>query len=201
MTSRSTVCHLPFYRTRVRSLQHDTKPKDKLTYSITWGGCAQMCSIFMSCPKTCLYINSWNGDNLKFSWDWKMKKSDYNGNNLQDLVLSRQRDCGWESHGEKFPRLFGLDDSSSNLLVQISFKLTILLQISGNMSFHLLVKLNFPLDISRKKYLENIRFAYCHPKIFKRNWKKRTIYRIYTQNKAHIWRCSCQSRVIRGAAT
>ena len=98
-----------------------------------------------------------------------MQKSDYNGNNLQDLVLSRQRDCGRESHGEKFPRLFGLDDSSSNLLVQISFKQTLLLQISGNMPFHLLVKLNFPLDISRKKYLENIRFAYCHLKIFKRN--------------------------------
>ena len=32
-----------------------------------------------------------------------MQKSDYNGNNLQDLVLSRQRDCGRESHGEKFP--------------------------------------------------------------------------------------------------
>ena len=32
-----------------------------------------------------------------------MQKSDYNGNNLQDLVLSRQRGCGQESHGEKFP--------------------------------------------------------------------------------------------------
>ena len=98
-----------------------------------------------------------------------MQKSDYNGNNLQDLVLSRQRGCGRESHGEKFPTFIWAGRQFFQSLVQISFKLTILLQISGNMSFHLLVKLNFPLDTSRKKYLENIRLAYCHPKIIMRN--------------------------------
>ena len=79
-----------------------------------------------------------------------MQKSDYNGNNLQNLVLSRQRDCGRESHGEKFPTFIWAGRQFFQSLVQISFKLTILLQIS-DMSFHLLVKLNFPLDISRKK--------------------------------------------------
>ena len=80
-----------------------------------------------------------------------MQKSDYNGNNLQDLVLSRQRVSGRESHGEKFPTFIWAGRQFFQSLVQISFKLTILLRIGGNMSFHLLVKLNFPLNISRKQ--------------------------------------------------
>ena len=80
-----------------------------------------------------------------------MQKADYNGNNLQDLVLSRQRDCGRESHGEKFPTFIWAGRQFFQSLVQISFKLTILLQISGNIPFHLLVKLNFPLNIPRKQ--------------------------------------------------
>ena len=82
-----------------------------------------------------------------------MQKSDYNGNNLQDLVLSRQRGCGRESHGEKFPTFIWAGRQFFQSFVQISLKLTILLQISGNMSFHLLVKLSFPLNISRKQIL------------------------------------------------
>ena len=80
-----------------------------------------------------------------------MHKSDHNGNNLQDLVLSRQRGCGRESHGEKFPTFIWAGRQFFQSLVQISFKLTILLQISGNIPFHLLVKLNFPLNIPRKQ--------------------------------------------------